>query len=139
MKIFRAIVLTATLVYFLSFALNVASFGWSSQRGFYTQGHQGWNRFGALIFSAVLGIWYYGLRKQKLWAWRFGAILFAAAIVQILSEGAGCFLYPADSFDKWWGLLSATGSAGLFFAADWNWWRCKKSSFQKANVAPCLV
>jgi hypothetical protein len=133
MKILRGIVLTIAVAYFLSFVLNVRSFGWSSQHGFHSESYQGWHRFGALVFSAFLGAWYYGLKMWKLWAWWLGTILFGVGIVQILIDVFGLPLHQAGPFDTWWGVLSEIGSAGLVFVAYWKWWRCKRAAFQKVD------
>ena len=58
MKILRAIFFFIAAVYFLSFAFNISECGYSSERGFYTNGYDGSTRFWPLLFSVFFVLFY---------------------------------------------------------------------------------
>ena len=126
MRILRAILVLIALGYGFSFALDVQMFGSSSDRGFYTEGYPGWTRLEPLLISSFCGLWYYGLRTKRLWAWRLGTPVFGVLCLWLVYGGVKSVLRPSGPLDGWDDMLSRTISAALLFWLYWSWWfRCR--------------
>ena len=129
MRVLRAILLLTAFVYGVSFALNMQSFGWSSDDGFQAEGYHGWTRLEPLLIFSFCGLWYYGLRTRRLWAWRLGTVVFGVLFLWLVFGGVRLFLRPNDPFGGWHGLLSRLVSAVFLLLLYWRWWLRRRPWF----------